>query len=51
MVSDMVRTLDMVKIVAIGGGELEDLETLAIDRHIVDMANVTKPRALFQNDI
>jgi dipeptidase E len=43
----MAQTLDMVKIVAIGGGELKDLETLAIDRHIVDMANVGRPRALF----
>ena len=34
-------------IVAIGGGELKDLETLPIDRHIVELTGKDRPRALF----
>lgn len=37
----------METIVAIGGGELKDLETLPIDRAIVKLAGKKHPRALF----
>ena len=37
----------MGRIIAIGGGELKDLETLAIDRSIVKLAGKRRPRALF----
>ncbi|RKU36906.1 peptidase E [Candidatus Poribacteria bacterium] len=35
------------KIVAIGGGELRDLETLEIDKRIVELTGKTRPKALF----
>ena len=35
------------KIVAIGGGELKDLETLEIDKRIVELTGKTRPKALF----
>jgi dipeptidase E len=34
-------------IVAIGGGELKDLETLAIDRRVVERTGVARPNVLF----
>ncbi|WP_340025723.1 Type 1 glutamine amidotransferase-like domain-containing protein [Paenibacillus sp. FSL K6-1096] len=34
-------------IVAIGGGEISELETLSIDQTIVDLTNKRKPKALF----
>lgn len=37
----------MKKIVAIGGGEIKDLETLAIDKEIVKLSDKTSPRVLF----
>jgi dipeptidase E len=37
----------MGKIVAIGGGEMRLLETLAIDREIVALTGKARPRALF----
>jgi dipeptidase E len=37
----------MRKIIAIGGGELKDLETLAIDREILRLTGKKKPKALF----
>lgn len=37
----------MRKIVAIGGGELKDLETLPIDRHVVSLTEKPNPLALF----
>ena len=37
----------MRKIVAIGGGELSSLETLAIDREVVRLTGKRRPRALF----
>jgi dipeptidase E len=37
----------MGKIVAIGGGELKDLETFPIDKEIVDLTGKKKPNALF----
>ena len=37
----------MGKIVAIGGGDLRTLETLAIDREVVRLSGKTRPRALF----
>jgi dipeptidase E len=37
----------MPTIVAIGGGELKDLETLPIDRHIVKLSGKKRPRVLF----
>lgn len=37
----------MKKIVAIGGGEIKDFETWAIDKEIVKLASKTKPLALF----
>lgn len=37
----------MKKIVAIGGGEIKDFETWAIDKEIVKLAGKTRPRALF----
>ncbi|NRD76960.1 peptidase E [Bacillus sp. BRMEA1] len=37
----------MGTIVAIGGGEIRELETLAIDEYIVSLANKTCPHALF----
>lgn len=36
-----------MKIVAIGGGELGESETLTIDQRIVELAGVAKPSALF----
>jgi len=36
-----------MKIVAIGGGELKDLETLSIDRKIVELTGKKNPEALF----
>ncbi len=36
-----------MKIVAIGGGELGEGETLPMDRHIVEMTGSTNPNALF----
>jgi dipeptidase E len=36
-----------MNIIAIGGGEIGDKETLAIDRHIVALAGKKRPRALF----
>jgi dipeptidase E len=36
-----------MKIVAIGGGELKDLETLSIDRKIVELTGKKRPKALF----
>ena len=36
-----------MKIVAIGGGEIKDRETLKIDRFIVDLAGKSSPKALF----
>ena len=35
------------KIVALGGGELKDLETLEIDKRIVELTGKTRPTALF----
>lgn len=35
------------KIVAIGGGELKDLETLEIDKRIIELTGKTRPKALF----
>lgn len=35
------------KIVAMGGGELRDHETLLLDKRIVELSGKTKPRALF----
>ena len=35
------------KIVAIGGGELRELETLEIDKRIVELTGKTRPKALF----
>jgi dipeptidase E len=35
------------KIVAIGGGELREHETLSIDRHIVELTGKNRPHALF----
>lgn len=37
----------MGTIVSIGGGNIRELETLAIDKYIVDLANKECPRALF----
>lgn len=37
----------MTAIVAIGGGELKDLDTLAIDREVVRLTGAISPRALF----
>ncbi len=37
----------MGKIVAIGGGEIRDLETMAIDAEIVGLTGKQGPRALF----
>lgn len=37
----------MRKIVVIGGGEIKDLETLAIDKQIVALTNKKHPKALF----
>lgn len=37
----------MSTIVAIGGGELKDLETLPIDRYIVKLCRKKRPKALF----
>lgn len=37
----------MKKLVAIGGGELKDLDTLPIDREIVNLTNKKNPKALF----
>jgi len=34
-------------IVAIGGGEISELETLEIDKHIVELTGKEKPKALF----
>lgn len=36
-----------MKIIAIGGGEIKDRETLKIDRFIVDLAGKSAPKALF----
>ena len=35
------------KIVAIGGGEIRELETVAIDKRIVELTGKTQPKALF----
>ena len=35
------------KIVAIGGGEIKDRETLEIDKRIVELTGKTRPKALF----
>ena len=37
----------MGKIVAIGGGDLRTLETLSIDREIINLTGKSRPRALF----
>jgi dipeptidase E len=37
----------MPTLVAIGGGELKDLETLPIDRHIVKLSGKKRPKVLF----
>ena len=37
----------MGKIVAIGGGSMQERETLAIDREVVRLAGKRRPRALF----
>jgi dipeptidase E len=37
----------MQKIVAIGGGELKDFETLSIDKEIIELTGKDHPRALF----
>lgn len=37
----------MSKIVAIGGGEIKDQETLSIDRHILELTGKAQPRLLF----
>jgi dipeptidase E len=37
----------MRKIVAIGGGEIQDLETILLDREIVKLTGKKQPRALF----
>ena len=37
----------MGKIIAIGGGSMEERETLAIDREVVSLAEKRQPRALF----
>jgi dipeptidase E len=37
----------MGRIIAIGGGEISELETLPIDRYIVEQSGVDSPRALF----
>ena len=39
--------METPRIVAIGGGELKDLETLAIDRRIVELTGKARPTALF----
>lgn len=39
--------LKRIKLVAIGGGEIKNNETLAIDRHIVELADIKNPRVLF----
>ncbi len=36
-----------MQIVAIGGGEIKDKETLCLDRHIVDLTGKSSPKALF----
>ncbi len=36
-----------MKIVAIGGGELGDGDTLSIDKHIVELTGKTRPNAMF----
>ncbi|MDE0683855.1 MAG: Type 1 glutamine amidotransferase-like domain-containing protein, partial [Candidatus Poribacteria bacterium] len=35
------------KIVAIGGGEIREMETAAIDKRIVELTGKTQPKALF----
>ena len=35
------------KIVAIGGGEIREMETSAIDKRIVELTGKTQPKALF----
>ena len=37
----------MEKVVAIGGGEMRNLETLAIDQEIIRLTGKTRPPALF----
>jgi dipeptidase E len=37
----------MGRIIAIGGGEISELETLLIDKYIVHQTNKIKPKALF----
>jgi len=37
----------MKRIIAIGGGEINELETLEIDKEIVRLSNINKPRILF----
>lgn len=45
---DLVRSVYCMKtIVAIGGGELKDLDTLPIDRVIVKLTHKKQPKALF----
>lgn len=39
--------MNMGKIVAIGGGEIKELETLNIDREIVKLSGKKRPKALF----
>lgn len=43
----MGETMAESRIVAIGGGELDVLETEAIDRRIVELTGKTRPKALF----
>ena len=35
------------KIVAIGGGEIREMETAAIDKRIIELTGKTQPKALF----
>ncbi|MYB01665.1 hypothetical protein F4X90_18615, partial [Candidatus Poribacteria bacterium] len=35
------------KIIAIGGGEIREMETAAIDKRIVELTGKTRPKALF----
>ncbi len=37
----------MGKIVAIGGGKMRSLETIAIDEEVLRLARTARPRALF----
>lgn len=45
--NDLLARMKTMQIVAIGGGELKDRETLRIDRFIVELTGKRKPKALF----